>query len=38
MEKLIINQEFLQGYETLSIGLENCDVYELDVADILDTR
>ena len=36
MEKLIINKEFLQGYETLSIGLENCDVYELDVADILD--
>ena len=36
MAKTVIDREFLKGYETLSVGLENCDVYEISVVDILD--
>lgn len=36
METIVIDKEFLEGYKTLLVGLENCDVYEIKVADILD--
>ncbi len=35
-KKIIINKEFLKDYESLSIGLENCDVYKISTLDILD--
>ncbi|MBQ8196955.1 MAG: hypothetical protein IJZ73_02730 [Clostridia bacterium] len=36
MKKIIVNKEFLSGYKTISIVLENLDAYEIDVNDILD--
>lgn len=36
MQNLHIHKNFLQSYQTISVVLENCDVYELDTADILD--
>ena len=36
MKKMIINKEALSDYKTLSLALENCDVYEIPVEDILD--
>ena len=36
MQKIMIDKEFLKEYETLLIVLENCDVYEINVTDILD--
>lgn len=36
MKTIVIDKEFLKGYQTLLIGLENCDVYEISVEDIID--
>ena len=36
MEKIIIDKEFLKGYKSLLVVLENCDVYEIATEDILD--
>ena len=36
MKKIVIDKEFVKGYESLFIVFENCDVYEINVADILD--
>lgn len=36
MKTIVINKDFLKDYKTLLIGLENCDVYEINVTDILD--
>lgn len=36
MEKIVIDKDYLKGYKTLSIVLENCDVYEIDAEKILD--
>ena len=36
MKNIVVDKEFLKGYDTLLIGLENCDVYEINVADILE--
>lgn len=36
MEKIIVDKEFLEGYKSLSVALENCDVYDICVEDILD--
>ncbi|MGN0812134.1 MAG: hypothetical protein ACI4MQ_01305 [Candidatus Coproplasma sp.] len=36
MKNIVIDKEYLKGYKTLSIGLENCDVYKIDIKDILD--
>lgn len=36
MEKVVIDKEFLKGYKSLLVVLENCDVYEIAAEDILD--
>ena len=36
MKTIGIDKKFLKEYETLLVVLENCDIYEIDVADILD--
>lgn len=36
MKKILINKELLANYKTLSVVLENCEVYEIDVKDVLD--
>ncbi|MBR2375079.1 MAG: hypothetical protein IKA88_02190 [Clostridia bacterium] len=36
IEKMQINREVLQSYKYLSITLENCDDFRIDVTDILD--
>ena len=36
MEKIVIDKEVLKEYKSLLVVLENCDVYEIDVEDILD--
>lgn len=36
MEKIVVNKELLKEYKSLLVVLENCDVYEIDVEDILD--
>ena len=36
MEKLIIDKSYLNGYKSLLVVLENCDVYEIEAEDILD--
>lgn len=36
MKKIVVDKEYLKGYESLSVGLENCDVYKIDIEDILD--
>ena len=35
-EKIIIDKEYLKGFKSILIVFENCDVYELKIADILD--
>lgn len=32
----IINKSWLKNYKSLSIGLENCDSYSIDIDDVLD--
>ncbi len=36
MKKILVNKKFLSNYKTLSIVLENCDLYEIDAKDVLD--
>ena len=36
MEKIVIDKGVLKEYKSLLVVLENCDVYEIDVEDILD--
>ena len=36
MERIVVNKEFLKGYKSLLVVLENCDVYEIVTEDILD--
>ena len=36
MEKIVIDKGALKEYNSLLVVLENCDVYEIDVEDILD--
>ena len=36
MKKTLIDKKFLNNYKTLSVVLENCDVYIIDVQDVLD--
>ena len=36
MKTILIDKEFLKGYETLLVVFENCDAYEINVADVLD--
>lgn len=36
MEKIVVDKELLKEYKALLVVLENCDVYEIDVEDILD--
>ena len=36
MEKIVVDKELLKEYKSLLVVLENCDVYEIDVEDILD--
>ena len=36
MEKIVINKEFLKGYQSIWLGFENCDVYEVAIEDVLD--
>ena len=33
---MVIDKEFLKGYKSFLIVFENCDVFEIDMADILD--
>ena len=35
-EKIVIDKEYLKDFKSILIGLENCDVYEIDACDILD--
>ena len=36
MDMIVIDKEFLKGYKSLLVGLENCDAYEIDIDDIQD--
>lgn len=36
MEKMVVNKQLLSSYKLISIGLENCDVYEIAIQDVLD--
>ena len=35
-KKIVVDKDFIKGYESLEIGFENCEVYEISVNDILD--
>ena len=35
-ERVIINKDSLKNYKKLSIGLENCENFNIDIADVLD--
>lgn len=35
-EKIIVNKDSLRNYRKLSLGLENCENFDIDISDILD--
>lgn len=35
-ETIILNKESLKKYKKLSLGLENCENFNIDIADVLD--
>lgn len=38
MKTIVMDKEFLKGYKSLLIVLENCDVYEIFIEDIVDVH